>query len=222
MILCFFVGGVLLARFVPPWVAPADGAAAVAAVYQEHANRIRVGMILMMLAFGVMAPWGASIAAQLRRREGEFPILAYTQLTCIAAGTAMILAVCVFVSVAAFRPGDTSPQITQLCSDVAYLFFLCTWPPFTVWCTALGAAILMDPVEGVVYPRWSGYLTIWAGLLFVPGGMISIFKSGMFAWTGLLAMYVPLGAFLVWVVTMTVLTINNVKAGAFDEDRAKA
>src|SRR5262245_26471492 len=94
LIVLFAVGWVALGRLFPPWVSPTDGPDEAARMYWEHADRIRVGIVLTILSMGMLAPWGSAVAAQTRRREGRFPVLAYAQVTCIGAATAMILAAC--------------------------------------------------------------------------------------------------------------------------------
>jgi hypothetical protein len=81
----------------------------------------------------------------------------------------------------------------------------------------VGLAILLDNADVPAYPRWAGYLSIWAAVLIIPGGMITFFKTGVLAWNGLIALYVPVFAFFIWVLTMTVLTIKNIRGGAHEE-----
>ena len=171
----------------------------------------------MLVSMGLMAPWGSVIAAQTRRRENRFPVLAYFQLTCVAIAVAMILAACVFWGVAPFRPHATSPDIVQLCNDVGWFFFLYTWPAFTLWAGAVGLAIILDEASSSAYPRWSGYLSFWAALLIALGGTITFFKTGPLARNGLIALYIPVISFFIWVVTMTILTLRNIRSGAHDE-----
>lgn len=209
----YFIGAMVMARVMPPWISADDTAQQVADMYVAHTDRIRIGMVLMIISMALIGPWGVSMAAQVRRREGAFPILTYVQLTSIGAGVAVVLATCVMWMTAAFRPDTIDPEITQMCHTAGWFFFLCTWPTFTVWNIALGAAILMDPDEGAVYPRWSGFLSIWAGLLYAPGALLIFFKHGAMSWTGLIGMWTPAVAFFAWLAVMCVLTLRNINRG---------
>ncbi|CDO90183.1 hypothetical protein AWC29_26915 [Mycobacterium triplex] len=40
----------------------------------------------------------------------------------------------------------------------------------------------------------------------------------VFAWNGLMALYIPVGIFFVWLAVMTFYTIKNVNAGAYHHD----
>ncbi|HEX4107920.1 MAG TPA: hypothetical protein VHX88_07270 [Solirubrobacteraceae bacterium] len=220
LMVLFAIGWVGLGRFLPPWVGARDSPAQTARIFWDHADRIRIGVVFTILSMGMLAPWGSALAAQTRRREGRFPVLAYAQVTCIGAATAMILAACVFWGVATYRPHAVSPQLVQLCHDVGWFFFLYTWPAFSLWAAFVGLAILLDQVEYGVYPRWAGYLSIFVALDIAPGGIIIFFKHGAFSWSGAIALYVPVGAFFIWLVAMTTLTLKNIQKGLHEEAAA--
>src|ERR1700739_2986426 len=80
----FAIGAVFLGQFIPPLVAPSDGAAEVARKFADHTGAIRVGAMLCVISMSLLAPWGAVLAAQTRRTEGRFPVLTYVQLVCVA------------------------------------------------------------------------------------------------------------------------------------------
>jgi hypothetical protein len=209
----FLVGAVLLARFIPPYVHPHFSVTHTAALFTAHAARIRLGAFITCISMSLVAPWGCSIAAQIRRTEGDFPILTYVSLACVAIGTTIVVCMCVCWGVAAFRPSDVSPQITQFANDLAYFFFLFTWPPFTVWAAAVALSIFLDQNEEPVFPRWLAYLSIWTAILFVPAGLMIFFKRGAFSWAGLMTLYVPVGIFFVWLTGLTYCTIRNINSG---------
>jgi hypothetical protein len=218
----FAIGWVALGRFLPPWVGAAASPEHTAQIFWAHATRIRIGVVLTILSMGMLAPWGSALAAQTRRREGRFPVLAYAQVTCIGAATAMILAACVFWGVATYRPHAVSPQIVQLCHDVGWFFFLYTWPAFTLWAAFVGLAIVLDDTDGAVYPRWAGYLSLVVAMDIAFGGMIIFFKTGAFSWSGAIALYLPVFSFFVWLVAMTWLTIKNIQQGSHEGAAALA
>jgi hypothetical protein len=209
----FLAGAVFTARLLPPWISAHDDAHRVAMVYIEHTDRIRVGLVLTIIAMALLGPWGVSIAAQLRRREGAFPSLTYVQLTSMGAGVALVMAACVVWMGAAFRPASVNPEITQTLHAIGWFFFLCTWPTFTVWACAVGAAILLDPVAGAVYPRWAGFLNVWLGVLFSTSALIIFFKQGAWSWNGVLGLWVPAAALVTWLAVMSILTLRSIQRG---------
>lgn len=216
----FAIGAVLLGQFIPPLVDPSDSAREVATKFADNTDRIRIGAFLTIISMSLVAPWAVTIAAQTRRTEGRFPVLTYVQLMCIAVGTAVVVLMSMFWAVTAFRPDEYPPAIVQFSNDIAYFLFLFTWPPFTIWVVAIALAILLDRSEVPVYPRWVAYLNLWVGFLFIPAGMMAFFKTGAFAWNGLLALYVPVIIFFVWLVVMTVFTIKNINREAASSEPA--
>jgi hypothetical protein len=74
------IGAVLIGRFIPPFMSPADTATVVAERYAEHANRVRLGAIVSALGLTLIVPFGAEIAARTRRLESSRPVLTYIQV----------------------------------------------------------------------------------------------------------------------------------------------
>ena len=81
-------------------------------------------------------------------------------------------------------------------------------------------AILTNHSGRPFLPRWVAYMNVWAGLLYFPAALLLFFKRGAFAYNGLLALYVPLAAFLIWIVLMTQQLIRSIKADMPSESSA--
>lgn len=195
----FFVGWVVLARFVPA-PSPLDSPVEIAQRYQENAWGIRMGATLMMVSFGFWAAWGAVVANWTRRSPGGGRVLAYIQLVSLTIAEMVGVLCAFFWGLAAYRPGEIAPEITATINDAGWLMFLIPWPPFSMWCIAVGVAVFRDKREGDEreFPRWVGYLSLLTAFLFAPAGAALFFKSGGYAYNGLLGMYLPLAIFFVW------------------------
>jgi hypothetical protein len=222
MFILFGIGSVWLAKYFPPAIHPSDSAQQVADYYAAHATRIRIGLVFTCCAYGVMGTWGVAVAAQTRRKEGAFPVLTYVQLTGMAAGTAQIVVMAGAWAAAAFRPGVVSPEITQGFNDFGWMLLLGTWIPFTIWNTAVGLAVLLDKSEDPVFPRWSGYLSIWAGIVYIAGSGAWFFKYGVFSWNGFITLWLVFIVFGIWVLTFTALSIRNIRRGYVHEQELTA
>lgn len=61
------------------------------------------------------------------------------------------------------------------------------------------------------FPRWAPYLSLWTALLFIPACLIFWFKVGPFSWNGVVACYIPVFIFFIWVLGLTVLAIQAVR-----------
>lgn len=206
----FFIGLIPLAKFIPP-PHPTDSAQEIKAFYLGNVNGIRAGMVFVMIGVGLIATWGVSLTVWTRRSEAGFPILSYIQLTCIAVGTMVGVLIALTWGLAAYRPDDTSADITRALNDAGWFFFLFDWPPFILWFVAFALGIFWDKSENPPFPRWAAYLTLWVACLTVPAGVMIFFKSGAFAFNGLIAMYVPLTVFFIWIIVMTALALRAIK-----------
>jgi hypothetical protein len=202
----------LIAGFIPP-PSPHDTADQIAHIFRSHPTRIRFGLVLTMFGAALLGPFVAVITVQMKRIEGRHSPLAYLQL---ALGALLVIEFIIPVMVlqaAAFRPELAATTIRTL-DDLGWLLFVGAPSTAVVQAIIIGVAILQDQREKPVLPRWGGYLSIWAGLLFAPGGIIVFFKHGAFGWNGLATWWLGLSAFGIWLVAMTVLLLGAIRQQA--------
>lgn len=208
----FTLGWIIVAGLVPA-PSPTFDATTIAKFYGENTGTIRFGLLIAMISASLTIPWIAVVAVQLRRTERAFPVLTATQLVA-GAVTVVFLTVPVMIwTVAAFRP-ERTPELIQLMSDFGWIMLIMTFPPFFVQLVAIGLAIVSDSHEQRVFDRWIGYFNIWVAILFLPGGLITFFKSGPFAWNGLLAFWLPLTVFFLWYIVMFFALIKAIRKPA--------
>jgi hypothetical protein len=207
----FFLGLVVIAGFIPP-PSPAASADEIATWYQENTTAIRIGVLVMVTCVALNAPWGASIAVWTRRGETGFPLLTYTQLICL--GFVLVDAFfCGMVwGVASFRPDEVAAESTRTWNDFGWFLYLFTWPPFSVWCLAIGLGIIWDKSEAPAFPRWVAYYNFWLAFLLIPAGLMIFFKHGPFGFNGLVAFYIPTAVFFTWIVVMTWMVLRATSA----------
>jgi hypothetical protein len=113
--------------------------------------------------------------------------------------------------IAAYRPDQRSPSDLVLLNDAGWLMFVAMVFGGPPWLGSTGLAILRDRGADPVFPRWSGYLTLWVLLLIVPGCLCVFFTAGPFAWNGLIAFWVVLSVFASWVLVMSKLLLDAVR-----------
>jgi hypothetical protein len=80
-----------------------------------------------------------------------------------------------------------------------------------VWCISLALAVLRDHSEFRLLPRWSSGLGFLTAFLFMPASATIFFKSGGFAYNGLLGMFLPLVMFMVWLEGITIPMTSSLK-----------
>lgn len=202
MTIMFAIGWVVCAHFLPA-PSPLESAAQITARYVDNITGIRVGCTLMLISFGFWAAWGSAVASWTRRVETGTPILVYIQIISLTISEMIGIMCAFFWAMAAYRPGEIPPEITQTLNDVGWLMFLISWPPYSVWAIAVGVAVLRDRSRNPVLPNWVAGLSFLTAFLFVPAFAPLFFKQGGFAANGLLGMYLPLLIFFIWVEGVT-------------------
>ena len=211
LMIAFYGFGVIAFAHMIPVNSPEKGVAAVVGSYTDNLTGVRIGMSMVMLGCSLMITWGAALATQTRRASPKYPILFHIQVACAVTACMNGVMLCLAGGLAAFRPGVISGEITQALNDLFWLLWVLPGSSFEVWCLAAGVAILLDDRARPVFPRWSGYFSIFVALSFFPGFMGLFFKSGPFSYNGLFPWWIPTVTFFFWALTMTPLTIKAIR-----------
>ena len=199
----------LIAGMLPP-ISPSLDALSVASFYQTNTGTLRTGILIGMISVAFTIPWIAVIAVHMKRAEGPMPLFTIMQVVAGAVTVVILLVPFVIWTAAAFRP-DRAPELIQLLNDFGWLLIVMTFGPFFVQLVSIGLAILFDKNDKPVFPRWLAYFNIWVAVLFIPGALITYFKSGPFAWNGILAFWLPLAVFMGWYLVMFFALLKVIK-----------
>ena len=204
--------GILIAGFIPP-PSPDDSAAEISTFFADNTGRIRTGTLLMMLGGALMIPFFAVLTLQMRRITGRFDGLCLAQL--LAGGIAVWVFTLppIIFAVAAFRPGQDE-NVTQMLNDLGWFLFVWNLGTVTVQAVVIAVAILSDRNTEPVFPRWVAYLNIWVAIGFLPGAMLTYFKTGLMAWDGLLAFWLAAVLFFSWILVLFWATLRAVNREA--------
>jgi hypothetical protein len=211
MLAMFFLFFMLIAGLIPP-LSPTASAQSIADFLVTNKLRVRIGLAFSMLAACVALPWLATICVRVRRVEGKWGVLSVTQIFAGVIFVPGFLFPMMVLAAAAFRPEERDPQITQALSDVFWLMFIGIVGTLVVQALVLTTASFIDHTQPGTFPRWFGYLNAWYALLALPGGAVVIFNDGPLAWNGVFAFWIPLVAFSVWMVAVTVVLLKSIKA----------
>jgi hypothetical protein len=203
------LGWGVMGGFLTPPLPPSASPGELAGFFSAGGVLQKLGLMIALASVGGLLPMSAVLGDQMRRMEGSRPIWSQVQLACAALTVWLLSSMLIFFAVAAFR-ADRNPQLILLLHDLGWLTFVTPVAMVVVWMASVGAAILGDPGKPPVMPRWVGYLSLWAALLSAPGFAAILFHSGPFAWSGLLALWIPLVIFLVWWITLTVYLLRAI------------
>jgi hypothetical protein len=146
--------------------------------------------------------------------------MASTQLSSGALGAFLFLTPMIAIEAMAYKPDQLSPQVASTMYYFAFLFF-CGTPVFAVvQNVSIAIAILQDRRREPLFPRWAGYVNLWAAMLFMPGIACYFFDAGPFAWRGIFIWWIPLSFFGVWFVVMTTLLLQAINRQVAEEQAA--
>lgn len=175
---------------------------------------VRLGCIVMITSSILYSVWGMLVSILAKKVEKDYPIFFYIQVIALAACVVVVLLIGYFWGAAAWRAGETLPEVTQALNDIGWLGVLFTGAPFALYQWALAAVIFLDKSERPVYPRWSAYMNLFVSFFMIEAGLLLFFKTGPFSQTGIFVFYMPMIAFFVWICTFSYLPMKAIGAEA--------
>ena len=148
-------------------------------------------MVIVMWGAAIFLPFTATVADFVSRVEGRNGTL--TRIVTMAGyGNAMLTFYPpMFWLVAAFRPNERSAEITYLLNDIGWLQFIGGLSLVMPMIVVVGLCILWDKSPKPTFPRWAVFACFLGFVLMLPDQLLLFFKSGPFAWNGLIAFWVP-------------------------------
>lgn len=188
----------------------ADSAAKVVADYEAHLTGIRIATVIFIFSSILYTTWSMAITQMVRPRERQWPILFNIMVVAVACEVVVVMLIGFFFGAAAWRPGETSPDVTQALNDLGWLGVLFTGAPFALFQLALAATTFLDRSGRAPFPRWSAYLNLFTSVFMVEACLLLFFKTGPMSQDGVLVFYLPMIVFFVWIVVFSVLTLKAV------------
>ncbi len=206
-----FFAGFLISGFFPP-VEPDDTPQQIADRYIQDQDRIRAGMVIMMIACVFLMPFAAIVSAQMARIEGRWTPLTFLNLVAGAVGTvAALFPVILFIGIA-YRPENRDPELLQALNDFVWVPFIINWPPAFVMALCIATVIFADRRATPVFPRWIAYFMLWTAIAFLPATALPFFYDGLFAWNGLLTFWMAAVFFGSFYLVMSYACLRAIKA----------
>lgn len=184
-----------------------------ASFYAEHTNRIRLAQLLGLIFSTLLFPWFTIISLQMARIEGRVPVLSIMQF-----GGGVLLVVFFQICsmlwiIAAWRP-ELDPAVIRMVHEGSWLVFVMVFPAYTMQLFCIALVGFMDKSEYPTWPRWACYFNMWVGVGGMGGGLAVFFKTGPFAWNGLIGFYIPVVIFAIWLIVTAWLLTRGIKRQA--------
>jgi hypothetical protein len=199
----------------PPIPGPRLARDGIIAFTLGNAAHMHIGTALLAIFLGFASMGTGVVVVQMKRMSGAGPVLAYAYLAC---GAAAALPGCYFCgllfSVAAFRP-DRDPQIIALLYEMGFVGFIGCLGCFVTQYVVFAIAIFLD--KRAIFPKWLGYMTIWNLVTELVAAPVWIFRSGPYAWNGLLSFYLGVLIFVVWIVCLIVCLKKAIRNQPLEE-----
>jgi hypothetical protein len=161
------------------------------AYYVEEQDGVRASMVLLTAGLFFFIWFLGSLRSALRVAEGGTG-----RVSAIAFGGGLVTGAGMFVLItliagAAFRPEQSTPEVTAALNDLAVV----SGAPFLAGLTALFAASAKVALRHGAFPAPVGWLLVLTALAqpLAVGAMLT--DSGAFAGDGVLGLFVPIGTF---------------------------
>ncbi|BDX33360.1 hypothetical protein TUM20985_39070 [Mycobacterium antarcticum] len=216
MVAVWFVTFVFVMEFFPP-SNPSATAQQIVDLYAHGEVRIKIGAVIVMAASALLVPWAVAISGQLKRIRRAKALGDTQMISCGVLSLEFITPIGVWMA-ASFRYDSRAADVTEAMHDLGWILFVTVIWSAWVQMVAIAAAILIDRRPTPVLPRWMGYLSIWVSMLILPAGLVLFFKSGPFAWNGIVGIYIPLAGFAIWVAALTVAIHRNLTTQIAEDD----
>lgn len=189
-----FALGWLICLWLPTF-SPNLSAEELASLYRENHNSWLLGGVIMSFSAIFVAPLGAAFTLLIKEVEKKLGPLSIIMIITMATGAINICLSGVFWATAAYRP-ERSPDAIQAISDIGMLFFFGGISAFIgIFAVLAYASLKMCDREDPIIPQWYGYICLWTTIILIPDLMVFFFKTGPFAWNGVVGLWVPLVLF---------------------------
>lgn len=219
--LAFGLALAFLLRMFPPPSATLS-AEQVADIYKTHSTAIKIGATICSWTSAFMVPLWIVVAIQIRRQEPGRPIWTMMALIGGCVNSVVLVLPPIFWGVAAFAPGR-SADVTATLHQLGIFTFVSTdqWYMFN-WLAVIVISLRKPLAPHSPFPRWFGYYSVLVFLDFLPGALCFNFRTGPFAWNGLLVFWIPASTFFVWMFLMAVLLLKALKLQRLDAEKGVA
>jgi hypothetical protein len=183
------------AGFVPP-PSPALSAPELAGVFDADRTGIRVGVLVAMFATALMLPFFAVVSAEIKKIEGRLGLLAPVQFGGAIALVMIFQVIGLAWLTASYRP-EADPDVIRALNDYCWFAWSSFIATYSIQYLCMATAGFMDIRERPIWPRWAAYLNVWVAITGAGGVLAVFFKTGPFAWNGVIGYWIPVIVFVV-------------------------
>lgn len=170
-----------------------------AAYYVEHRTGFLVGVVMCSIGMLFLLAWTVQFCLMLWRLEGGSRAVTAVTVASLAASPILLSFDLAIFGVVAFRPSETTPDVTRAMSDVAWLGSQHIWPMLAAGMALAGILIVKTQGRSGSLPAWLGYFSLVVALCEFGQLPIFFFKTGPFSGNGVGAWYLATFTWGPWI-----------------------
>jgi len=195
-------GFAVLAGFWPPPGSDLD-AEAIKAYFTDQGDALRIGMVMMAAGAPCYYAWSVVLSRIINRIEGPMgPLASIEMVGGLLTAWVTVMPAIIWLT-AAFRIEARSAETVQMLYDLGWIAFDLTFMCSVLQSVALGCAILRDKRTQPLIPHWVAWVSFLAAGSYVPLVLMPFFRTGPFAWQGLISFWVVFVMFFVLIAVVT-------------------
>lgn len=189
----FGIGFIGFAGMLPP-PSPAWSAQEVTAFFNANLTGFRIGMLIAIFASSLLLPFYAVISEEMKKIEGDFPLLSRIQWGGAVVLTTFFQIIGLVWITASYR-SEGNAEIIRTLNDYCWFVWSTLIPTYSLQYLCMAIAGFMDPRRSPLWPRWACYLNLWVAVTGGGGALAVFFKGGPFAWNGVIGFWIPVIVF---------------------------
>ncbi|MET0282830.1 MAG: hypothetical protein ABW352_00090 [Polyangiales bacterium] len=205
---------VYLGKLMPP-PKPGLSQAEIIEFITSNKDSMQTAWVMLALTLGTASLSSGLIIEQMKRMKGVSHAFAYTYLTVLAVAALPGCLFCgIMFALAAFRP-ERDAELIVLLYDMGLLSFVGSLGCFVTQYMVFAFAIFLD--QRRLFPRWLAYMSIWGLVTEFIAATIWTFRSGPYAWDGLISFYLGTVIFVLWEICLVVCLYKLIKHQPVEE-----
>jgi hypothetical protein len=148
--------------------------------------------------------WTIQLGAMLRRLEGGSGLVAIVATVGTISIPILLVYDVVVWAIAAYRPQDTTADVTRAFSDLGWISSMLIWPPLATGMALTGVIIFKSRGQAGAFPAWLGWFSYIVAIAELGQAPIIFYKNGPFAPDGAGSWYLAVFTWGPWIIALSI------------------
>ena len=173
--------------------------------YASHQTGMLIGVTLSSIGMPFLIAWTIQLGAMLRRLEGGSGLVAIVATVGTISIPILLVYDVVVWAIAAYRPQDTTADVTRAFSDLGWISSMLIWPPLATGMALTGVIIFKSRGQAGAFPAWLGWFSYIVAIAELGQAPIIFYKSGPFAPDGAGSWYLAVFTWGPWIIALSIV-----------------